>query len=103
MKTALKYYKTQGLLSNHSLPLDHTTHILPQNETLLYPGKIAVSSTTNQPCHNCVNEQNSGNNNDRMLAISDMGHHRIVIISSCGKVKVSCLLGFFSSILHLIL
>ncbi|KAI4459761.1 nhl repeat-containing protein 2 [Holotrichia oblita] len=72
IKNALNYYKSRNEISNHSLPLKSAYHLLPELKgPLLFPGKIT----------NFVD--NDGN---ELIAISDSGNHRVLIITSDGSI-----------------
>lgn len=75
VKTALKYFREKGSLSEHTLPVTPAAHLRPKcNNSLLFPGKVTA-------CH-CCSEKPCGT-----IAVSDTGNHRVVIISDCGKVE----------------
>lgn len=72
IKNALNYYKSKNEISNHSLPLQSAFHLLPELKgPLLFPGKIT----------NFID--NDGN---ELIAISDTGNHRILIITNDGSI-----------------
>ncbi|KAK9508441.1 hypothetical protein O3M35_005996 [Rhynocoris fuscipes] len=62
---ALEYYSKVGLLSKKKLSIIDTSanriHAEAKNNTLLYPGKVTISSCGN------------------FIAIADSGHHRIIV------------------------
>jgi hypothetical protein len=116
VKTALNYYKNHEQLFYHSLPVFPALHILPELKgLLLFPGKVACSDICIRDAvgaHNkVINDNNissvmsrhreSVNNNtsedsnssdisqDDRLAVSDTGHHRIIIFQTSGKIEVT--------------
>jgi hypothetical protein len=121
VKTAINYYKDNEQLLYHSLPISPTLHILPQKELLLFPGKVACSDIHVQDAvvaHNiAVNDndmssvtsrhQESVNNNtsedsnsldisqDDRLAVSDTGHHRIIVFHTSGRIEVKAALSAY--------
>ena len=123
VKTALNYYKDNEQLLYHPLPMSPALHILPKKGLLLFPGKIACSDIHMQDAvgaHNKVvndndvssvtsRHQESLNNNnntsegsngvdisqDDRLAISDTGHHRIVIFQTSGRIEVMAALSAY--------
>lgn len=114
VKTALNYYKDNKKLLYHSLPMSPALHILPQKGPLLFPGKVACSDIDVQDAVGAQNRvindndissvtsrhQEFVNNNtsedgnsldisqDDRLAVSDTGHHRIVIFLTSGRIEV---------------
>jgi len=115
VKTALNYYKDNEQLLYHPLPMSPALHILPQKGLLLFPGKVACSDIRVQDAfgaHSKVVNDNDislvtsshqeyvNNNNtsevsssldisqDDRLAVSDTGHHRIVIFQTSGRIEV---------------
>ncbi|KAG8234340.1 hypothetical protein J437_LFUL014792 [Ladona fulva] len=80
-RSALSYFKSLGkaldgeiieenadlFISDHSIPIAPSVHLLPPSQ-LLFPGKIAC--------------------NGDLLAISDTGHHRILITTTKGALKL---------------
>jgi len=125
VKTALNYYKDNEQLLYHPLPMSPALHILPQKGVLLFPGKVACSDIRVQDAvgaHNkVVNDNdlssvtsshqksinNNNNNNtsegsnsldisqDDRLAVSDTGHHRIVISQTSGRIEVMAALSAY--------
>ncbi|CAH1987526.1 unnamed protein product [Acanthoscelides obtectus] len=72
VKNALEFYKQQGMISNHKLPVQTAYHLLPDLKgPLLFPGKIT----------NVVDE-----NNHEILAVSDTGNSRILIMKPDGTI-----------------
>nr|CAI5868480.1 unnamed protein product [Callosobruchus analis] len=72
VKNALEFYKAQGMISNHKLPIKTAYHLLPDLKgPLLFPGKIT----------NVVDE-----NNHEILAVSDTGNNRILILKPDGTL-----------------
>lgn len=65
-KCTLKYFKNN--ISSHSLPLTHCDVVVSSN-VLNFPGKISSHGD--------------------LLAISDSGHHRVLVLDSHGNIKVS--------------
>lgn len=65
-KCILNFFKSS--ISSHSIPLTHCDVVVSSN-ILSFPGKIS----------------SYGN----LLAVSDSGHHRILILDSSGNIKVS--------------
>lgn len=116
VKTALNYYKNHEQLLYHSLPMSPATHILAKLKGLfLFPGKVACSDICVRDaigtCDEVVNDNDiptvmsrhkeSVNNNrsegsntldisqvDR-LAVSDTGHHRIIVFQTSGRIEVT--------------
>lgn len=72
-RTAVEFYKSHNQLSQHSLPIKLYKDNLPPS-VLSFPGKIAAAPSGNK------------------LAISDSGHHRI-LITTCNGVVLSCIGG----------
>lgn len=64
---ALRYYKEQGLLKTHTVPIRLLRDSLPPS-ILSFPGKITIDD---------------GN---KRLAIADTGHHRILMVSTTGQL-----------------
>ncbi|XP_046421281.1 NHL repeat-containing protein 2 isoform X2 [Neodiprion fabricii] len=72
IKVALAYFKSLNEISDHSLPLKPSQHLLPvSKDTLLFPGKIHLANIKNK---------------DRMV-IADTGNNRILIMDLKGKVE----------------
>ncbi|XP_074025751.1 NHL repeat-containing protein 2 [Leptinotarsa decemlineata] len=72
IRNALKFYKENNLISNHQLPLKSAYHFLPELKgPLLFPGKIT----------NFLDE-----NNHELLAVSDTGNNRILILKDDGSI-----------------
>jgi hypothetical protein len=118
VKTALNYYKNYGQLLDRSLPLAPAVHILPELKgPLFFPGKVACSGIDIQAVdgahykavnnndrlviskpEEAVNNNNSECSNDlsisqedgdlERLAVSDTGHHRIIIFRTSGRIEV---------------
>jgi len=124
VKTALNYYRDNEQLLYHPLPMSPAVHILPQKGLLLFPGKVACSDICVQGAVGAHNEvvndndvssvtsrhQESVNNNnnntsegsnsldiaqDDRLAVSDTGHHRIVIFQTSGRIEVMAALSAY--------
>ncbi|XP_051959095.1 NHL repeat-containing protein 2 [Xyrauchen texanus] len=66
-KAALKHYKEKRLLKDHSLRMKPYRDSLPPS-ILFFPGKISMDPSS------------------KRLAISDTGHHRILVVSNTGQV-----------------
>ena len=79
VNAAHKHYLGKGRLSSHQLPLQLRKQSL-QPSPLLFPGKVAYDST------------------GEFLAISDTGHHRLLIVNGKGVVQVC----FTHTIIHYI-
>jgi hypothetical protein len=116
VKTVLNYYKDNEQLLYHPLTMSPALHILPQKGLLLFPGKIAcsdirvqdavgahskevndndLSSVMNRHQESVNNNNNTSEGSNRLdisqddrLAVSDTGHHRIVIFQSSGRIEV---------------
>lgn len=72
ISNAISYYKEKGLISNHKLPIRSAYHLLPDLKgPLLFPGKIT----------NILDE-----NNHEILAVSDSGNNRILILKEDGTI-----------------
>lgn len=72
IKNALAYYKSKNEISNHKLPFQSAYHLLPDLKgPLLFPGKIT----------NILDE-----NNHEILAVSDTGNNRVLIIKGDGTI-----------------
>jgi hypothetical protein len=121
VKTALNYYKDNEQLLYHSLPISPTLHILPQKELLLFPGKVTgsdihvqdavgaqnkvvndndISSVINRHRESVNNNTGEDNNSldisqDDRLAVSDTGHHRIIILHTSGRIEVMAALSAY--------
>ncbi|CAG9863691.1 unnamed protein product [Phyllotreta striolata] len=73
IRNAIKFYKEQGLISDHKLPIRSAYHLLPDMKgPLLFPGKIANVLDVNNNCE--------------ILAVSDTGNNRILIVKSDGGI-----------------
>ncbi|KAK5650298.1 hypothetical protein RI129_001327 [Pyrocoelia pectoralis] len=73
IRNALEFYKSRKLISDHTIPLKSVSHYLPElRGPLLFPGKIA-----------CFFDPLIDND---ILAISDTGNHRILIVDNSGSV-----------------
>lgn len=92
IETSLQILRQASMISSHKIPeivLGHNTmQSLPINkqdstkkEYLLYPGKVAA--------YTMRTKKNKGNEKI-LLAIADSGHHRIIICTLQGRVKVIC-------------
>ncbi|XP_063909469.1 NHL repeat-containing protein 2 isoform X2 [Zophobas morio] len=69
---SLEYYKSKKQISDHQIPFKSAYHLLPDLKgPLLFPGKIA----------NFVNE-----NHQEILAVSDTGNNRIIILKPDGTI-----------------
>lgn len=74
IKNALSYFKSNGEISSHSLPVKSSFHLLPESKgPLLFPGKI-------------TSYIDADNNNFDKLAISDSGNHRVLITQLDGTL-----------------
>lgn len=65
--SALKHYRQQGLVKDHAVAQKLFKDSLPPS-ILSFPGKVAVDPKS------------------KNLAISDTGHHRVLVVSSTGQV-----------------
>ena len=74
IECCIKFYSIKMQLSFRSLPMQMLSSAKPDSP-LLFPGKVA-----------CCQE-------DGRLAVSDTGHHRILILSAEGLVLVSSCIG----------
>uniref|UniRef100_A0A1Y1KFP0 Thioredoxin domain-containing protein n=1 Tax=Photinus pyralis TaxID=7054 RepID=A0A1Y1KFP0_PHOPY len=73
IRNALEFYKSKKLISNHKIPLKSVFHYLPESKgPLLFPGKVTYF--LDRPT------------NYELIAISDTGNHRILVINSGGNV-----------------
>lgn len=71
-KVALAYFKSLNQISEHSLPIKLSQHLLSiSKDTLLFPGKIHLTKTKN----------------GERIVVSDTGNNRILIMDSRGKVE----------------
>lgn len=71
IKASLEYYKSKNQISNHQIPFKSAYHLLPDLKgPLLFPGKIASFQSKNE----------------EILAISDTGNNRIIILNSNGTI-----------------
>lgn len=104
IETALQILQQASMISSHDIPeivLGHNTfaqslplckQLSPTKQHLFYPGKVhAYVKKTKKK--NEVEGSNGSNFNSRqhgkvLVAISDSGHHRIVICTLQGRVKV---------------
>lgn len=95
IETALQILRQASMISSHEIPeivLGQTTLTLGKQLTLpkqhlLYPGK--VSAYIKKFKRKKDNENKTGKQQGKMLiAISDSGHHRILICTLQGRVKV---------------
>lgn len=107
IETALQILHQASMISAHDIP-----EIIPGRSTLaqslppsvqppavkqhlLYPGKVFAYSKKLKKRKNDVGNENENNSNlnnrhtgKMMIAISDSGHHRIIICTLQGRVKV---------------
>ena len=82
MDRALLHYKNQ--ITPRNLPLLINNSDIVQSH-LLFPGKVCLID-----CEALKGSSNTADiDENRFLAVSDTGHHRIVIISLQGEIKVS--------------
>ncbi|KAF2894856.1 hypothetical protein ILUMI_11326 [Ignelater luminosus] len=73
IKNAIEYYKSRNEISSHKIPFKSAYHLLPDLKgPLLFPGKIA----------SYIDEQN----NSEILAISDTGSNRILVVQHDGTL-----------------
>ncbi|XP_069674037.1 NHL repeat-containing protein 2 isoform X2 [Periplaneta americana] len=89
VQTALNYYKNEGQIKDHSLPITSQSHIAAEEDrSLLFPGKMACCELSEQNNNSSQNGNNhSGENYTERLAVSDTGHHRIIIFSTSGRIE----------------
>ncbi|KAF7278869.1 NHL repeat-containing protein 2 isoform X2 [Rhynchophorus ferrugineus] len=72
IRVALNFYKEKNLISNHKLPSKSAFHLLPDLKgPLLFPGKITSFV---------------GEDGEQILAVSDTGNSRILIINDKGII-----------------
>ncbi|XP_048506622.1 NHL repeat-containing protein 2 isoform X2 [Athalia rosae] len=72
VKVALRYFKSLNEISDHSLPLKPSQHLLPvSKDILLFPGKVHLFKTKNT----------------NKIAVADTGNNRILIMDTKGKVE----------------
>ncbi|XP_969236.3 NHL repeat-containing protein 2 isoform X1 [Tribolium castaneum] len=72
IRAALEYYKEKNQISDHQIPFKSAYHLLPDLKgPLLFPGKITNFVAKNQ---------------EEILAISDTGNNRILILKSDGTI-----------------
>lgn len=72
IRASLEYYKSKKQISNHQIPFKSAYHLLPDLKgPLLFPGKIT----------NFV-----GENHQEILAVSDTGNNRILILKPDGTI-----------------
>ncbi|KAM8837606.1 NHL repeat-containing protein 2 isoform 2-T2 [Spinachia spinachia] len=64
---ALRHYGERGLLKTHAVGIKLYRDSLPPS-VLSFPGKVAIDAT------------------EKRLAIADTGHHRILVVSSAGRL-----------------
>lgn len=106
IETALQILRQASMISSHDIPeiIPGSTTLaqsLPPNvqppaikQHLLYPGKVFAYSKRLKKRKNDDNEnENNSNLNNQlngkiMLAIADSGHHRVIICTLQGRVKV---------------
>lgn len=96
IETALQILRQASMISSHEIPeivQGQTTLTLSKQLTLpkqhlLYPGKVAayIKKFKNTICENKSDSQKQ--NGKMLIAISDTGHHRILISTLQGRVKV---------------
>jgi len=92
IETALQILRQASMISSHDIPeiiLGQNTLTLPlgkqlsvTKQHLLYPGKVYAYTKKLKRKQNCQK------NRKVLLAISDSGHHRILICTLEGRVKV---------------
>ena len=70
---SLEFYREKGALSEQSLPIGPTTDLI-LNSGVKFPGKIACSKPEDEA------------NLRELYALSDSGHHRIIVFSPDGTV-----------------
>jgi len=92
IETALQILRQASMISSHdipeiipgrntlTLPLDKQSSVTKPH--LLYPGKVFAYTKKLKGKRNCQK------NRKVMLAISDSGHHRILICTLEGRIKV---------------
>jgi len=105
IETALQILRQASMISSHSIPeivpgrttlqsLTTSKQSSGTKQHLLYPGKVFAYTKKLKKRKNNGNEtSNSSNLNYRhhgkiLIAIADSGHHRIVISTVQGRVKV---------------
>ncbi|CAG2062566.1 unnamed protein product, partial [Timema podura] len=113
VRTALKHYAGPGQLSDNKLPLAPASHLLAEKKgvSLLFPGKVAscqVIRNDSRQTPKPVSDQTVafGDNlkepavpldqfvhkyETERLAVADTGNHRILILTTSGKLEV-CIL-----------
>ncbi|XP_067008617.2 NHL repeat-containing protein 2 [Anabrus simplex] len=75
VRNAVTFYRQQNQLSNHALPTAPSMHLLSQaTDSLLFPGKVASFWRKNDQV-------------SQWLAVSDTGHHRIVLLTEDLRVE----------------
>lgn len=74
---SVKYYKSNGSLRYHALPLNPATDLIVSSN-LKFPGKIVCSKSNDDPANS--------SNTPELYAISDSGNHRVIIINAAGTV-----------------
>ncbi|PSN47592.1 hypothetical protein C0J52_04566 [Blattella germanica] len=88
VKCALRYYRNIDALQPHNLPLSPSQHVT--SGPLLFPGKVACIGTPTD--NEVISLNNNSSSNERLterLAVSDTGHHRIIVFSTSGRVEIN--------------
>lgn len=113
IETALQILRQASMISSHDIPeiipgrttlaqsIPPSVQPSPIKQHLLYPGKVFAytKKLKNRKHDNNENEKNLNLNYRRngkiMLAIADSGHHRIIICTLQGQVKVIIYLKYY--------
>jgi len=106
IETALQILRQASMISTHDIPeivlgqntlsLNKKTAVVTTKQHLLYPGKVfAYTKKLKKKKNNSDGVENVNNSNltnrkhgKLLIAISDSGHHRIIISTLQGRVKV---------------
>jgi hypothetical protein len=111
IETALQILRQASMISSHDIPeiipgrntlaqsLPPSIQPSPIKQHLLYPGKVFAYTKKLKKRKNDDNENekniNYRHNGKIMLAIADSGHHRIIICTLQGRVKVILYLKYY--------
>lgn len=103
IETALQILRQASMISSHDIPeivlgqntitqLSSSKQLSVVKQHLLYPGKICAYTKQFKKKKNSENSNNSNLNYRKhgkiLIAIADSGHHRIIVCTLQGRVKV---------------
>lgn len=103
IETALQILRQASMISSHNIPeivlgkntltqLSSSKQLSVAKQHLLYPGKVCAYTKQFKKKKNAENTNNSNLNYRKrakvLIAIADSGHHRIIVCTLQGRVKV---------------